>query len=188
MNLDSLMDALTDVVAVLILVLVLAQMDVTQKVVEFMDNLEPATPEELAESRKAVEEAVAIVAQKEALLSEEPPTPEALEEETRQLALLEKNARGQRLRVVHNPPQTRLHIEVKPNAKEGGTGFQELEEPSNSFDRAMKSVRGNQTYGIPITEVEVNRLLRSRLRLHRLIMAPGRLRLSPPWTKGRCFL
>ena len=172
-NLDSLMDALTDVVAALILVLVLVQMDVTQK---------------LAESRKAVEEAVAIVAQKETLLSEEPPTPEAFEEETRQLALLEKNARGQRLRSVHNPTQTRLHIEVKPNAKEGGTGFQELEEPSNSFDRAMKSVRGNQTYGIPITEVEVNCLLRSRLRLHRPIMAPGRLRLSPPWTKGRCFL
>jgi hypothetical protein len=280
-NLDSLMDALTNVVAVLILVLVLVQMDVTQKVVEFMDNLKPATPEELAESKEKLNVVADLVKKKEALLSEEPPTLEAIEEEKRQLALLEKNAklneellvdlemlkklekelrgkkeeeevkttklqekiaeleglldstpvlkitptevtipssravpgnadiyyalvfndrvhlidpfspvklfeeefrknkrdwllqrvtqkgkdryiydgrkivehfkgfdfensRGQQLQVVHNPTHTRLHIEVKPDLKEGGTGLEELKESANSFYRAMRSIRSNR--------------------------------------------
>eukprot|EP01051_Picozoa_sp_SAG22_P033874 SAG22_NODE_15061_length_358_cov_0.776062_1_plen_71_part_01 len=50
MNLDSLMDALTNVVAVLILVLVLVQVDVSQKVSEFLDNLKPATAEDIAQN------------------------------------------------------------------------------------------------------------------------------------------
>jgi hypothetical protein len=53
-NLDSLMDALTNVVAVLILVLVLVQADVSQKVVEFLDGLKPATPEQVVASTKEV--------------------------------------------------------------------------------------------------------------------------------------
>ena len=46
-NLDSLLDALTNVVAVLILVLVLVQMDVTRKVVDFLSK-----PVDLAEFQK----------------------------------------------------------------------------------------------------------------------------------------
>ena len=53
MNLDSLMDALTNVVAVLILVLVLVQADATKKVEMFLEALEPATEEEIAESGDA---------------------------------------------------------------------------------------------------------------------------------------
>ena len=332
-NLDSLMDALTNVVAVLILVLVLVQMDVTQKVVEFMDNLKPATPEEVARSQEEIKEVADLVKKREALLSEEPPRPEAIEEEKRQLALLEKdaelnqellvdleklkklekelrekkdaeetkttklqekiaeleaqldatplltitptevtipgsravpdnadiyyalvfndrvhlidpfspvelfeeefrknkrnwllqrvtqkgkdryiydarkivehfkgfdfkNSRGQQLQVVHNLTQTRLHIEVKPDLKDGGSSLEELKESANPFYRAMRSirsnrqavimfwvhpnsfntyllarpladnndvpagweVRGNQSYWIPILDVEVKRL------------------------------
>ena len=55
-NLDSLMDALTNVVAVLILVLLLVQADVAQKVVQFLEGLKPATPEQIVEAKKTVEE------------------------------------------------------------------------------------------------------------------------------------
>lgn len=92
-NLDSLMDALTNVVAVLILVLVLVQMDVTKTVVQFFENLEPATPEQVEQVRKEVEEVEGKLKKQEALLTQDPPTPEEIEEEKRQLALLEKDAK-----------------------------------------------------------------------------------------------
>ncbi|MGJ8725887.1 MAG: hypothetical protein ACSHYB_15125 [Roseibacillus sp.] len=91
-NLDSLMDALTNVVAVLILVLILVQTEVTQKVQEFFDNLEPATPEQVEESQKIVAELEKKKEEQEEKLKEDPPTPEELEEEKRKLALLEKDA------------------------------------------------------------------------------------------------
>ena len=49
-SMDSLMDAMTNVVAVLILVLLLVQVDVKQTVQKFLDELRPATPEEVAEA------------------------------------------------------------------------------------------------------------------------------------------
>ena len=55
-SLDSLMDALTNVVAVLILVLLLVSADVKQKVEQFFDDIEPATPEQIEESKKKIEE------------------------------------------------------------------------------------------------------------------------------------
>lgn len=92
-NLDSLMDALTNVVAVLILVLILVQADVSKKVVEFLEGLEPATPEQV----EASEQEVAALAKREAeldqLLQKDAPTQKEIEAEKRQLALLEKDAK-----------------------------------------------------------------------------------------------
>lgn len=92
-NLDSLMDALTNVVAVLILVLVLVQMDVTQIVVQYFENLEPATPEQVQQSKKELEKVEGKLKKQEDLLTQDPPTPEEIKEEKRQLALLEKDAK-----------------------------------------------------------------------------------------------
>lgn len=91
-NLDSLMDALTNVVAVLILVLILVQTEVTNKVQEFFDNLDPATPEQVEESKKELAKLEEQRTKREEKLKEDPPTPEAIEEEKRKLALLEKDA------------------------------------------------------------------------------------------------
>ncbi len=84
------MDALTNVVAVLILVLILVQADVTQKVAKFLEDLEPATPEQVEQNKKILEE---IVKKKESVddkLKQDAPTPEQIEEEKRRIALLEK--------------------------------------------------------------------------------------------------
>ncbi|MBK1827890.1 hypothetical protein [Haloferula rosea] len=89
-SLDSLMDALTNVVAVLILVLILVQADVTQKVEEFLDNLKPATPEEVQQSKEQLAKVREELERKQALLQQEAPTPAAIEEEKRSIALLEK--------------------------------------------------------------------------------------------------
>ena len=90
-SLDSLMDALTNVVAVLILVLILVQADVSQKVQKFLDDLLPATLEEVAQSRIIIEDLKRKQAVAEARLREKPATPEEIAEEKRQIALLEKS-------------------------------------------------------------------------------------------------
>ena len=90
-NLDSLMDALTNVVAVLILVLILVQADVSRKVAKFIEDLQPATPEQVEQSKKLLEE---IVRKKESIdgkLKKDAPTPEQIEEEKRRIALLEES-------------------------------------------------------------------------------------------------
>ncbi|MFM2197588.1 MAG: hypothetical protein RLZZ505_1020 [Verrucomicrobiota bacterium] len=90
-SLDSLMDALTNVVAVLILVLILVQADVSQKVQKFLDDLQPATPEEVAASKKLIEELQRKQRVAEARLREKPASPQDIAEEKRQIALLEKS-------------------------------------------------------------------------------------------------
>lgn len=85
------MDALTNVVAVLILVLILVQADVTQKVQKFLDDLPPATPEDIALSKKLIEELQRKQTVAEARLREKPASSEDIAEEKRQIALLEKS-------------------------------------------------------------------------------------------------
>ena len=89
-NLDSLMDALTNVVAVLILVLILVQADVSQKVGQFLEDLMPATPAQVVEAEEKVKELEETKVKVGKLLTEEAPRPEEVEMEKRQLALLEK--------------------------------------------------------------------------------------------------
>lgn len=84
------MDALTNVVAVLILVLILVQADVSQKVQKFLDNMVPATPEQIADVKERNIELLEKVKKLEAAMKEDAPTPERIEEEKLQLALLEK--------------------------------------------------------------------------------------------------
>jgi len=90
-NLDSLMDALTNVVAVLILVLLLVQADVTQKVEAFLKDLKPATQEEVDQARKELEELKKQTQTKTTQLEQEPPPPEKIEQQKRELAMMEEN-------------------------------------------------------------------------------------------------
>lgn len=90
-NLDSLMDALTNVVAVLILVLILVQADVTQKVIQFIEDLQPATPEQVEQAKILLAEAVEKKQSIAEKLQQDAPTPEQIEEEKRRIALLEKS-------------------------------------------------------------------------------------------------
>ncbi|RPJ31421.1 MAG: hypothetical protein EHM17_15445 [Verrucomicrobiaceae bacterium] len=91
LNLDSLMDALTNVVAVLILVLLLVQANVTQKIQAFIEDLEPATQEQVDLKREELEKLKALLAKKTQQLKEEPPPPEEIEREKLELEKLEKD-------------------------------------------------------------------------------------------------
>lgn len=90
-KLDSLMDALTNVVAVMILVLVLVQADVSQKVQKFFDDMMPATAEELAASEELV---VSLEKQQQALeaaMKAEAPQPVQIEAQKMKIARLEES-------------------------------------------------------------------------------------------------
>ena len=93
MNLDSLMDALTNVVAVLILVLVLVQVDVSQKVSEFLDNLKPATAEDIAQNEALLKRSENDKAKLLKMLEDAAPRPEEIQREQTDLAILEKDAK-----------------------------------------------------------------------------------------------
>ena len=86
------MDALTNVVAVLILVLVLVRIDVTQKVADFLENLKPATPEQVAESQKALQKSEDEKAELVKLLEQDAPAPAEIQKAKTELAILEKDA------------------------------------------------------------------------------------------------
>ena len=73
-SLDSLMDALTNVVAVLIFVLLLVNCEVSQKVVQMMEDLVPASPEEIQKLKDMLKQ-IEIDKQKLEELKKLPPPP-----------------------------------------------------------------------------------------------------------------
>ena len=88
-SMDSLMDALTNVVAVLIVILILLQMDVTQKVEKMLNDLKPATPEQIAEAQQQKKQLTEQIKKQEELLKAPEPTPQELGKIEAVLSLLE---------------------------------------------------------------------------------------------------
>lgn len=99
-NLDSLMDALTNVVAVLILVLILLQADVGQKVQRLLDDMPPATPEQIEKSKQDLAALTRERDHNKALLNAKAPEPQLVEQTKAQLALLEKSIKDSDVRLL----------------------------------------------------------------------------------------
>lgn len=112
-NLDSLLDALTNVVAVLILVLVLVQADVSQKVTQFLDSLIPATPQQVAHARTLHAKLEQELQRKNALLANDTPAAADITEERRQLALLEKSIADKQKLLVAREALRKLHLRLE---------------------------------------------------------------------------
>lgn len=85
------MDALTNVVAVLILVLLLVQADVSKKIADFTEGLELATQEQVDLARAELEKLKALLDKKNQQLTEKPPTPEEIERAKLELEKLKEN-------------------------------------------------------------------------------------------------
>jgi myosin heavy subunit len=132
LNLDSLMDALTNVVAVLILALLLVNLDVTKRIVEFTEGLQPVTPEELEQSKQELQKIEQELDRAKDVAEEEPPTDEVLEAEKRNIALLEKQIEEQqqsneeKLRSVEELRAKEVELrEQRDTAKEKTLALQE---------------------------------------------------------------
>lgn len=99
-SLDSLMDALTNVVAVLILVLILLQADVGNTVQKLLADLPPATPEQLDQAKATLAGLERDRAAAKATLSAKPPEPKQIAGMKAQLALLEKSLKESEVRLL----------------------------------------------------------------------------------------
>jgi hypothetical protein len=98
-NLDSLMDALTNVVAVLILILILLQADVREAVEKIVEGLKPVSVEQLEQSRERRAELLEKIAARKESAQQPAPTRAELDRLRADLSLLEKS-RGENERLL----------------------------------------------------------------------------------------
>jgi Skp family chaperone for outer membrane proteins len=122
-SLDSLMDALTNVVAVLILILILLQADVRQAVEKIVESLKPVSVEQLQQARVKQQEMEKAIAAREKQKQAPAPTPEEIAKIKADLALLEKAAeRDEKLLIeLKKLQQTAEQTEQKANAEKAKT-------------------------------------------------------------------
>lgn len=90
-SMDSLMDALTNVVAVLIVILILLQMDVEQAVEKLLNDLKPASPEEVQIAKQQKQQVLEQIKKQQDLLKAPEPTPQELGKIEADLSLLENS-------------------------------------------------------------------------------------------------
>lgn len=113
MNLDSLMDALTNVVAVLILVLVLVQADAAKKVEQYYEALEPATEEDLAKTQEQLKKLIDQKEQAEQLKKEDPPDPQELEKAKQSILRLQQQIDSKQTELAHVDELRKLEEKVR---------------------------------------------------------------------------
>jgi hypothetical protein len=90
-SMDSLMDALTNVVAVLIVILILLQTNVKQTVEKFLGDLTPATPEQIEAAKDQKKELAAQWQRQQELFKAPKPTEKEIAALRADLSLLEKS-------------------------------------------------------------------------------------------------
>jgi hypothetical protein len=99
-NLDSLMDALTNVVAVLILVLILLQADVAKTVERVLGNLPPATPEQIENATVELARLTRERDSAKAALTAKAPDPNLIAQAKAEIALLEQSIKESDVRLL----------------------------------------------------------------------------------------
>jgi len=157
LSLDSLMDALTNVVAVLILALLLVNLEVTQRIVEFTEGLQPVTPEELEQTQQELEKIEQELDRAREVSEAEPPSEEILEEEKRNIALLEKQIEEQK---QSNEEKLRSVEELRAKEAELREQRDVAKEQTLAFQEEIKRLEvlldtSTQLEPIPPTEVTI---------------------------------
>jgi len=88
-SMDSLMDALTNVVAVLIVILILLQVDVTNTVEKMLNDLKPASPEQIVAAQQQQAQLQQQIKKQQEMLKAPEPTPQELGKIEADLSLME---------------------------------------------------------------------------------------------------
>lgn len=157
LSLASLMDALTNVVAVLILALLLVNLDVTQRIIEFTEGLQPVTPEELEQTQQELEKIEQELDRAREVSEAEPPSEEILEEEKRNIALLEKQIEEQK---QSNEEKLRSVEELRAKEAELREQRDAAQEKTLAFQEEIKRFEAlldtsTQLEPVPPTEVTI---------------------------------
>lgn len=118
-SMDSLMDALTNVVAVLIVILILLQMDVEQAVEKLLNDLKPATVEEVQLAKQEKQQLIDQIKKQEDLLKAPEPTPQELGKIEADLSLLENSIKENKTALMElGALQKKVEAEKKLEADE----------------------------------------------------------------------
>lgn len=94
-SMDSLMDALTNVVAVLIVILILLQVDVGKTVERMLNELEPASPEQIELAQLEKQKIADQISKQQQLLKAPQPAPEEIDAILADLSILEVSLKNQ---------------------------------------------------------------------------------------------
>ncbi|MEM9480943.1 MAG: hypothetical protein AAGA58_14910 [Verrucomicrobiota bacterium] len=181
-NLDSLMDALTNVVAVLILVLILVQADVTQKVQTFLENLRPATVEEVAASRQTVAKLEEERERMQESLIEEAPTEEEVEEERRQLALLEENISDKKQLVAELEELKKLEEELRPQRDMENEKTAEIQKEIADLEALLDETRRYEAPAPAVVTIPQSRPIPKNTDVYYAMVLRNRIHLIDPIT------
>jgi|688.fasta_scaffold37537_4 hypothetical protein len=115
-NLDSLMDALTNVVAVLILILILLQVDVSNTVEKLLGELKPATPEQIEAAQQKQQQLQKEITKQQDLLKAPAPTPQLIQQVEQDLSLLEKSLEDNKSKLLDLNKLRELAAKTKTEA------------------------------------------------------------------------
>ena len=99
-NMDSLMDALTNVVAVLILILILLQVDVGQTVEKLLGELKPASAEQIEQAKQQLAQVNLQLDKQKSMLNAPAPKPEDLNKVEADLALLDISLKDSNVKLL----------------------------------------------------------------------------------------
>ena len=113
------MDALTNVVAVLIVVLILLQVDVRNTVEKLIDDLQPASPEEILAAEEKIQQTQQVIAQQKQLLKAPQPTAKDFGKVQSDLSLLEESINQQNAALLSlNELKKKVDVQSKLAAEE----------------------------------------------------------------------
>lgn len=186
-NLDSLMDALTNVVAVLILVLVLVQADATQKVQKFLDDLKPATPEEIALSEKKLDTLKKKQQDLAIKMKEEPPSPELIEEEIRSLALLEKSLEESKVELADLNKLRDLEEKVRVERDKAQEVITTIQDEIAKLEAMLDQTPAIKPDTPTVVNIPNSRPIPNDANIYYGIAAKGRLHIIDPFTPMEVF-
>jgi hypothetical protein len=117
-NMDSLMDALTNVVAVLIVILILLQVDVENTVNKLFDELPPATVEAVEFSKNQLADLEATIRKEQEIRDAPAPTESSIEEVRTDLSLLEKSVEENKAKLLSLDQLKQLAAKTEKQAAE----------------------------------------------------------------------
>jgi hypothetical protein len=176
------MDALTNVVAVLILVLVLVQADVSQKVQQFFDDLPPATPEDIAQTKTLLDDLDRKQRISEARLREKPPTPEDIEEEKRQIALLEKSMEEKKELLANREQVRALEKKVRAERDAENTETSAIQKEIARMEALLDTTPPMEESKPTVVNIPNSRAIPDDATMYYAIVNQGRVHMLDPQT------
>ena len=181
------MDALTNVVAVLILVLILVQVDVNQKKDKFMEELKPATAEDILAATNNLEELSKKKLSVKKLLTDKPPTAADMEAERRQLALLEKDTLESKAVLAKLSELKKVKEEVR---KQRDSEQEKTTKVQAEIAKLEALLDDNPIAKIAATEVSIpiSREIPKSAKIYRAIVINDRVHFIDPFTPEEQFL